>query len=190
MYDAQEDPYCYPATVVLKNIPGLRTQEELDAFEAASTMQRADEPLPTGRLTLSHYKAIHHHLFQDVYPWAGKFRSVRMSKDRSAFCYPEYIVQEMKALFGSLAAKRFLRNLTLLDFARDAAEFLATLNAIHPFREGNGRTQTLFLALLADYAGHPLDLEKLSPEPFLAAMVRSFRGELKPLRAQIEYLAG
>lgn len=190
MYEAEEDPYCYPGTAVLKNIPGLRTQEKLDSFEVASTMQRADEPLPTGRLSLSHYQAIHHHLFQDVYPWAGKFRSVRMSKDQSAFCYPEYVAQEMKALFAGVAAKRLLRNLTLPAFAQEAAEFLATLNAIHPFREGNGRTQTLFLALLADQAGHPLDLEKLSPEPFLAAMVRSFQGDMKPLRAQIEYLVG
>jgi len=190
MYDAVEDPYCYRGTTVLKNIPDLRTQEELDSFEAASTMQRADEPLPAGRLSLSHYQAIHHHLFQDVYRWAGKFRSVRMSKDQSAFCYPEYVGQEMKSLFSGLAAKRFLRNLALPAFAQEAADFLATLNAIHPFREGNGRTQTLFLALLADQAGHPLDLEKLSPALFLAAMVRSFQGELTPLREQIEYLAG
>jgi cell filamentation protein len=175
---------------VLKNTPGLRTQEELDAFEAASTMQRADEPLPAGRLSLSHYQVIHRHLFQDVYSWAGKFRTVRMSKDQSAFCYPEYVAQEMKSLFAGLAAKLFLRNLTLPAFAHDSAEFLATLNAIHPFREGNGRTQTLFLALLANHAGHPLDLDKLSPEPFLAAMVRSFRGEVKPLQEQIEFLAG
>lgn len=190
MYDAEEDPYCYPGTALLKNIPDLRTQDELDAFEAASTMQRADEPLPTGRFTVRHYQAIHRHLFQDVYPWAGQFRSVRMSKEQSAFCYPEYIIQEMKVLFASLAAKHFLRNLTLPAFARDAAEFLTTLNAIHPFREGNGRTQTLFLALIADRAGHPLDLEKLAPEQFLSAMVRSFRGEVKPLEEQIEHLAG
>jgi len=189
MYDAEEDPYCYPGTTVLRNIPDLRTQEELDAFEAVSTMQRADEPLPAGRLSLRHYQAIHHHLFQDVYPWAGNFRSVRMSKDHSAFCYPEYISREMKSLFADLTAKRFLRNLTLPAFAQEAAQFLATLNAIHPFREGNGRTQTLFLALLSDHAGHPLDLEKLDPEPFLAAMVRSFQGDVAPLREQIEYLS-
>jgi cell filamentation protein len=59
----------------------------LAEFEAVSTVQRADEPLPVGRLSVRHYRAIHHHLFQDVYAWAGKFRTVRLGKERSAFCY-------------------------------------------------------------------------------------------------------
>ena len=67
MYDAVPDPYCYPGTKVLKNLKNIRTQRALSAFEAISTAQRADEPLPTGRLSATHYRAIHHHLFQDVY---------------------------------------------------------------------------------------------------------------------------
>jgi fido (protein-threonine AMPylation protein) len=54
--------------------------------------QRADEPLPSGRLSVRHYRAIHHHLFQDVYEWAGDFGTVRISKDGSMFCYPDYIL--------------------------------------------------------------------------------------------------
>lgn len=188
MYDAIADPYCYPGSTVLKNLPDLRAQEELDAFEAASTMQRADEPLPNGRLSVRHYQAIHNHLFQDVYPWAGSFRTVRMSKDGSAFCYPEHIVREMKALFNDLKARRYLRYLSRGHFAADAAEFLSTLNAIHPFREGNGRTQTIFLTLVAAHAEYPLDLERLDPEAFLAAMVRSFQGDNAPLVAAIRHL--
>ena len=96
----------------------------------------------------------------------------------------------MRTLFAGLRAKRHLRNRTSAEFAREAASFLATLNAIHPFREGNGRTQTTFLALLAYRAGHPLDLERLEPTPFLAAMVASFRGEPTALAAQIRSLIG
>jgi len=59
------------------------------------------------------------------------------------------------------------------------------LNAIHPFREGNGRTQTTFLTLLAERASHPFDLEKLDPEAFLAAMIASFKGNDVPLERQI-----
>lgn len=190
MYEAVADPYCYPDTTVLKNRPGLRTQADLDAFEAASTTQRADEPLPNGRLSLSQYYAIHHHLFQDVYAWAGTPRKVRLAKDASSFCYPEHIAREMKVLFQQLKSDRYLQGLGPNDFARDAAEFLATLNAIHPFREGNGRTQTIFLALLADRAGHLLDLERLEPEVFLAAMVSSFGGDTVLLTAQIRQLLG
>ena len=188
MYEAAADPYCYPNSTVLRNLPDLRSQNDLDAFEAASTMQRADEALPPGRLGVRHYQAVHRHLFQDVYAWAGTFRNVRMAKDASAFCYPEHIAREMQALFANLRTKRHLRGLASTQFAAKAAEFLSTLNAIHPFREGNGRTQTLFVALIADRAGHPLDLEQLEPDRFLAAMVASFRGDTLALTTEIERL--
>jgi cell filamentation protein len=71
---------------------------------------------------------------------------------------------------------------------RTLAYLLAELNAIHPFREGNGRTQLTFLALLADQAGHSLDLDKLDPEATLAAMIKSFKGNEKPLKAIITKL--
>jgi cell filamentation protein len=79
--------------------------------------------------------------------------------------------------------RRFLRGLTADDFAAGAAHFLAELNAIHPFREGNGRAQMTFVTLLGDRAKHPLDLEKLDPDRFLGAMIQSFgRGEARLTR--------
>jgi len=188
MYDAVADPYCYPGTAILKNILGLRDQAALEEFETASTTQRADEPLPSGRLSVTHYCALHHHLFQDVYAWAGKFRTVRISKDGSAFCYPEYIQREMSALFTDLKARYYFQDLPQHEFVREATHFLATLNAIHPFREGNGRTQTVFLALVADHAGHPLDIRRLEPEAFLDAMIESFHGDERFLLQQLQYL--
>ena len=184
-YDAVEDPYCYPATTVLRNLADIRDQAELDAFEAAITKQRADEPLPPGQLSVTQYKAVHHHLFQDVFEWAGKYRNVRVSKDGSAFCYPENIEREMRRLFQWLRSRRRLGHLSEEQFAAGAAHFLSELNAIHPFREGNGRTQTTFLAVLAEQAGHPLHLERLSPNDFLDAMLASFKGNQKPLERQI-----
>jgi cell filamentation protein len=74
---------------------------------------------------------------------------VRIGRTGSAFCYPENIATEMRKLFSDLKWKRYLAALSSDAFANGAAHFLATLNAIHPFREGNGRTQTTFLALLA-----------------------------------------
>jgi len=188
MYDAVEDPYCYTGTTVLKNIPRIRDQATLDKFEAVSTAQRSDEPLPKGRLSIVHYRAIHHHLFRDVYSWAGKFRTVRISKDGSAFCYPENIAREMKGLFADLKRRRYLQGLSRDEFATQAAHFLATLNAIHPFREGNGRTQTSFLALLADQAGHPVALERINPETFLAVIIASFHGNEGPLAEELRRL--
>ncbi len=190
MYDAVADPYCYTATSVLKNLPDIRDQAALDAFEAVSTAQRSDEPLPGGRLSIAHYRAIHRHLFQDVYAWAGKFRTVRIGKDGSAFCYPENIPREMKNLFSDLKQQNYLRGLSHQNFVTFAARFLATLNAIHPFREGNGRSQTGFLLVLADQAGHPLDLDKMIPERFLAAMVASFQVDESLLIEELRRISG
>ena|ERR1700722_8604511 len=84
VYGAVDDPYCYPGTTVLKNKLGLTKQADLDEFEAEISLQRSAEPLPGGKLSYSHYRAIHRHLFQDVYVWAGKPRTVRISKSGSA----------------------------------------------------------------------------------------------------------
>jgi cell filamentation protein len=185
MYEAADDPYCYPGTSVLKNRLDLRTQRELDTFEAMITLQRADEPLPAGQLDYDHYRAIHRHLFQDVFEWAGEIRTVRVSKGESAFCYPENIDREMHRVFAELANENNLLELDMDSFARKAAHVLAELNAIHPFREGNGRTQNVFLMLLANRAGHPLDFERLNPPEMMQAMIASFNGDEAPLASLI-----
>jgi cell filamentation protein len=104
------------------------------------------------------------------------------------FCYPEHIDAEMLKLFARLSAEQFLRGLTADDFARRAAHVLAELNAIHPFREGNGRTQLTYLTLLAARAGRPLALERMEPNAMLTAMVASFKSDETPLAALIEGL--
>jgi cell filamentation protein, protein adenylyltransferase len=188
MYESQPDPYCYPGTDVLKNRLGLRDGKALAAFEAEITAQRAAEPLPAGRLSYAQYRAIHKHLFQDVYSWAGKLRTIRISKGRNTFCYPEHVDREMRRLFAELARRRHLRGLSADAFAAAAAHFLAELNAIHPFREGNGRTQLSFLTLLAEQAGHPLNLDRLDPSKILDAIIKSFGGDEAPLRVMLQRL--
>lgn len=189
MYDAISDPYCYKGTTVLKNVVNLRTQDELDVFEHEAALARSDEPLPAGALDVAHYQAVHHHLFQDVYDWAGEFRTVRISKGGSMFCYPEHILGEMSRLCEQLERDAFLQGLDAEAFAAKAAHFIAELNAIHPFREGNGRTQLSFLAMLADHAGHPLNFDALKPDVFLAAVIRSFGGDEEALKATIFTMA-
>ena len=145
---------------------------------------RSLSSLPTGRFSVSHYKAIHRHLFGDVYRWAGQFRTVRISKPNAAFCFPEYIDNQMKQLFAQLRADEYLQGLSRMDFAEKASHFLSWLNQIHPFREGNGRTQMAFMAALGARAGHPLDLAGLDEVAFLEAMIRSFHGDEASLRDQ------
>ena len=188
MYDAIDDPYTYENSTVLVNKLDLRTQEELDAFEAEISSARAEEPLPEGTLDFTHYRAVHHHLFQDVYDWAGQVRTVRISKGGNPFCFPENIEDQAAKLFDDLRAADYLRSLDAQVFSAKAAHFLAELNAIHAFREGNGRSQLTFFALLADHAGHPLRLDKLEAEEMLEAMIASFGGDERKLAAVIEKL--
>lgn len=88
MYEVYDDTYCYPGTTILKNKLDLTDPVLLGEFETEITSQRASEPLPDGALDYTHYKALHRHLFQDVYEWAGQPRSVRISKGGNPFCFP------------------------------------------------------------------------------------------------------
>jgi cell filamentation protein len=188
MYDAIEDPYTYKNSTVLVNKLDLREQAELDAFEAEISSARAEEPLPAGILDFAHYKAMHYHLFQDVYQWAGQVRTVRISKGGNPFCFPENIEGQANKLFDELRAADYLRNHDAQTFSRRASHFLAELNAIHAFREGNGRSQLTFFAMLADDAGHPLNIDKMDPDEMLTAMIASFDGDEHRLANVIEGL--
>ncbi len=189
MYEIEADTiYCYPGTAILKNKLDLRDPAELADFEAEITAQRASEPLPAGKLDDRHYRAIHRHLFQDVFNWAGEIRKLRIAKDGNWFCFPEHINKQMADLFAWLAKEKLLRGLDKATFSKKAAHLLAELNAIHPFREGNGRTQLSFLAVLADQAGHPLDMDKMKPNAMLKATIASFDADEGPLVGVISKL--
>ncbi|EJT04934.1 Fic family protein [Rhizobium sp. CCGE 510] len=186
-YNAVEDPLCYPGTHVLRNRADIADQDQLDEFEQLMFDSRADEALPEGSLDFTHYRALHRHFFQDVYDWAGETRTIRTGKGDNWFCYPEYIESEANKLFSELAARKNLASAKDKDsFAREAARFLAELNAIHPFREGNGRIQLVFLTMLTRNAGYGLDEDKLRPKPFLDAMIASFSGDITALSGEIQ----
>jgi cell filamentation protein len=188
MYDAVSDSYCYPGTTVLKNRANLRTQSDLDFFEEEATAQRFAEPLPAGKFDVAHLRAIHRHLFQDVYTWAGAPRTVWISKGGNPFCHPDNINRELERLFADLARQKNLSGLDAKAFAEKAAHFLSDLNAIHPFREGNGRTQLAFMTALAEQAEHRFALERIDPNAMLDAIIESFGGSEKPLATLIRGL--
>jgi len=113
---------------------------------------------------------------------------VRIGKQGSIFCYPEHIDAQIKRLFTKLRNDAYLRDLSKEKFAQRPHFSLSDLNAIHAFRDGNGRTQLAFMALLATKAGHPLNLRYLSPTISLDAMVRSFQGDDTNLLHQLRLL--
>jgi cell filamentation protein len=184
-YSAGDDPLCYHGTLVLRNKGKIEDQSLLDVYESAFCAARFEQTWPAGDLDVLHYFSLHHHLFQDVYDWAGTMRTVRIGKAGIWFCYPEHIKSQMANLFDGLKNEDHFRSLGTLEFSKNAAQFLSELNAIHPFREGNGRTQMSFLTLLTDNAGLPFHVSALEPKRAMDAMIESFRGNLSPLEELI-----
>ncbi|HVH71327.1 MAG TPA: Fic family protein [Candidatus Dormibacteraeota bacterium] len=175
------DPYVYSGTTILKNIPGIRSQKILDRFEADRVGQRSleliENPL-SGLFDVDHLQRIHRYLFQDVYDWAGHFRTVDIAKGNSYFAHVPYIRSTLEGLFEKLSNEQHLRGLNQEAFARRTAEILGTLNAVHPFREGNGRTQREFVRELAQKDGYWVDWSKVPREELYKASDLSFmRGE-------------
>ena len=74
------------------------------------------------------------------------------------------------------------------DFITKAAEFLAELNAIHPFREGNGRSQLAFMAMLGEAAGFSFDFARVRRDSFMPAMIASYAGDIAPLSVELQSL--
>jgi cell filamentation protein len=189
-YDAtnEQDPYCYDGTTILRNKLDIQDHETLEAFELEMSTLRASEPLPDGSFDPAHYCAVHHHLFQDVYDWAGVPRTIQTAKGGNLFCLPAYIERELAKLFATLSPESPFWNDHARTFVASATDFLAELNAIHPFREGNGRAQLAFVHLLGQAAGHPFDLTRVRRDTFLPAMIASFSGQLTPLQTELAAL--
>jgi len=174
------DPYVYPGTDILRNLADIRDRDLLRDFEIEWTTQRLSEGLPAAELTPHGYQAIHRHIFQDVYPWAGEIRTVTLHKPGATFCLPQYIGPELAKRFDIIASENFLKGSIPSDFAKRAAEHVSELNVIHPFREGNGRTNRAFMKLLAQRAGHELALQTILPGEWLEASRTSFQtGDVK-----------
>ena len=164
-----DDPYVYPGTSVLRNRIGIRDARELERVERQLVRERVVEGSPRGDFDLRHLKAIHHHLFQDVYDWAGQVRSVEISKGESQFQFRQYIETGMADVHRRLIEAEFLGGLNRSAFAARVGKIIGDVNYVHPFREGNGRTQLQYLKLLAARAGHSLDLAKIDAAGWLAA---------------------
>jgi cell filamentation protein len=143
-----DHPYCYPGTDVLRNKEDIRDQDELELFErqhSADRLLTLPHNLP---ITVAGYREMHRYMFQDVYDWAGEYRTVDTGRT-GPFCKAKYIAPYMDARFAAIKAENNLCGLSRLQFAARAAEHISELNAIHCFLEGNGRTQRAFLEILA-----------------------------------------
>lgn len=176
------DPYVYPGTSVLRNKENIRNAEDLEAFERRMTLQRMSEGLHSVQISAGGFRELHRHLFQDVYDWAGQDRIVELAKGSSYFCRAEFIGIELDKRFAALKTEHGLRGLSRDQFAERAADHLNELNAIHPFREGNGRAMRALLKEIAGQAGHDLSLQAIKPDEWNHASITGFhKGDYQPM---------
>ena len=173
------DPdYCYPPDfTVLRNRLDIRNLQSLESAERQFVAQRLLEAIPTGDFDLDHLKAIHHHLFQDIYEWAGEVRTVEIEKGGNQFQPRRFIETGMTDVHRRITAAAYFQGTSPEQFAGGAGPIMGDVNYIHPFREGNGRTQLQYLKQLAEQAGRAIDLTRLDRHAWMDASRRSHGGD-------------
>ena len=177
----------YPGTQTLINKRGYRDPIALDGFERKAVVERLSDGLPDAAREMSPagVQAIHKHLLQDVYEWAGTYRQYTTGRGSAPFARPEFIAPEMSRLFERLDDDRYLKGTTPEAFAAKAAAHVNDLNAIHPFIDGNGRTQRIWLRGLAVEAGYDLALQRGDGAAWNAASKAGFYTSNDPMAALI-----
>ncbi|MEC3981766.1 Fic/DOC family protein [Amycolatopsis sp. H20-H5] len=172
------DPYSLPGDRCLRNKLGITDSEKLKELEARIVSTRdvelARESLP-GEYNLEHLQAFHHALFRDLYGWAGQTRTVDITKETSTFCSWRFVDDQTSAVLAGLEGHGWLIGLNRESFVALLAEYYGELNAMHPFREGNGRTLRAFLRQLSAAAGWRLDWSALNRSDNAAAARHNFR---------------
>lgn len=185
------DPYLDLETGVLRNLLGITDRLTLAEAESELTSFRlielSESTLP-GNYDLAHLRAFHRFIFGEIYDWAGQLRTVSIGKG-ALFCRPEELMPRAAGVFGRLAADGRLRCRSCTAFVDGLCPLLAEINFLHPFREGNGRTQRAFLGQLARAAGHPIRWAELDPaENVAASRAAHVGGDTAPLRAMLEHI--
>lgn len=177
---ANDEIYSYE-NGVLKNRYNIKNEAWLSEAEVHFTARRGAElsanPIK-GNFDLEHLKQIHHHLFQDVYEWAGEARLVEISKGNSHFCRTDLIVPYASKVFKDLAADLpSLKECNTIRFCEKVGHHLGEINALHPFREGNGRTQREFIKQLAEECGRSIEWKNVSQEKMIEASIQAMQGK-------------
>jgi cell filamentation protein len=185
-----DDPYADPVTGVLRNKLRLSKPAELEAAEReithAALIFVRESPVPP-RYDLGHLCAVHHRIFGDIYDWAGQLRTVAIAKG-SWFCLPQYIESSAAEIFRALHGECLLRGLSRDAFTERLTYCLGEVNAVHPFREGNGRAQRAFFEQLASDAGYILDWQHLDADRNVAASAAIMHGDPAPMRKMLDEL--
>ncbi len=180
---------CYDGTTCLINKFDIRNEEQLSKIEADITFAKATilENTPiSDKFDLDHYKAIHKFLFEDLYDWAGEFRTVNISKKGTSFCQAEQLEETAKNCFKRLQDNNLFADLNREDFIDAIVDFYCVTNMLHPFREGNGRTQRIFISQLIHHDGYDFDFSEIDSDDLMIATINSANGVTDFLREMFD----
>lgn len=179
---------CYPGSAVLINLLDIRDADRLAEAENMATAVRAAEWLNKplcNSYDFGHYKRIHAYLFGDLYTWAGQVRTVDIAKKTTRFCHVDEIQRCADAIFSKIQHLK-LCELSRERFVDEILDLYVTTNTLHPFREGNGRTQRVFLTQLVRESGHDIRFDLADPDELMIATIRSAEGVNDILRALLD----
>ena len=174
---------CYPGTTCLINKLDIRDETMLAKAEASIVLAKAsflDQHPINGGYDFEHYKEIHYYLFCDLYDWAGEIRKVNVSKKGTSFVPAAEIAVCAAACFERLSGFSAI-GLSKHELAAEVADFYNTVNMLHPFREGNGRTQRIFFKQWIQHIGYTLDLTNVDADEFMIATIQAAHGVMDTL---------
>lgn len=190
-YGTGQDPYCLPGTSVLNNRLGLTTDEELNEAERVlSTIAANEINFESPPYDLPYLCRIHRQLFGEIYDWAGKFRTVDISKGTTHFCNVLRIEPEANKLFRTLAKANWFEGLNRLELVTAVAEFFGDLNMIHPFREGNGRAQRVLFEHIVINAGYQISWWAVEEEEWVQANIEAVTCDYRAMTEIFERCIG
>ena len=182
-YGVGQDSYCYPGSTVLRNKLDIRDDSTLnDAEQQLSAVAAATIEFSPPPYNLASLQKIHRTLFSDLYDWAGELRTVGISKQYTRFCQPDYMEKEAGKIFKGMASANWFEGMSRLDLIVAVADAYSDLNVVHPFREGNGRTQRILFEHLVMNAGFEISWWGVENDEWLYANIAAYNCVLEPLQ--------
>ena len=169
---------CYEGTTCLVNKLGIRDEKKLAEIEAQITFAKAvmlDETPIDDDFGFEHFKKIHEFLLCDLYEWAGQVRSIDISKKRTKFLDAASIESIGTKCFAKVKDGYF-ENLSFDEFVKRIAELYNDVNYIHPFREGNGRTQRIYFTQLIRHYGYDINFADVDTDELMIATIQASSG--------------
>lgn len=178
---AVSDRYCYPGTRVLVNKAGIEDEAALDEAmnEYASIAWAVIRARPAQRdLDYTFVSDAHHFMFGRLFTWAGQLRDVELSPAGidGDYCRHADVEEGLELFFSELAAEDFLRGADEWDFCQRLSHYWGRLTHLHPFRDGNTRSQCLWVSALGTQAGHELNWAAIDPVQLRLARLSARQG--------------